>query len=110
MLRDAGELLTQHMLDYSTRIDTAYCMTDDALTVALTAKFTPDSKGVKLETTINFVAERIKDKAKMVFTDAPPADFGKDDIPWPETAKRQPITCGYSRGYKRVMRSKRGLK
>jgi len=62
-IRLMGSQVEALLLDYMTEIDKAYLvMGDDPLSVGMTIKVSPSSGGVKVETAMNFVTGRIKDK------------------------------------------------
>jgi hypothetical protein len=47
-------------------MEDVYCAGDEPLAVALKVKFMEDPKGVKVETEISFVKERVKEKWAVV--------------------------------------------
>lgn len=63
ILTETSEMLKGHLLDYQQAIDEAYCEAENALSVNLKAKFAPKDSGIKIDTSIEFVAEKIKDAA-----------------------------------------------
>ena len=58
------KMLNQQLFDYKKEMEEAYCKSDNALDVALKVKYTPCGSGVKIETSINFVADRVKDSMR----------------------------------------------
>lgn len=63
VLREVGEMLSAHLFDYRNALEEAYCRLDDPLTVNLAAKFSEGKEGIKVDTAINFVSDRVKDKS-----------------------------------------------
>ena len=57
------------MSNYRADLDRAYLNADGDFSVAVTHKFSPKGSGVSVESSINFVAERIKDKTTSVVDD-----------------------------------------
>ena len=56
--------LNQHLVDYRTEINEAYCgIEDGALSVNLSAKFSEAADGIKVDTSISFTKEKVKDGA-----------------------------------------------
>jgi len=56
-----------HLKDYTKQIDQAYCeQEDDVLKISLNVKLSPDANGIKIVTTISFVANKIKDGGILV--------------------------------------------
>ena len=54
--------LEGHLKDYMTQIDEAYCgQEDDMLNISLGAKLSPDANGIKITTSMSFVADKVKD-------------------------------------------------
>lgn len=65
-----GSQVEALLFDYQTELDRAYlAMGDDPLSIALTVKILPASGGVKIETAMNFVTGRIKDKVSGSITE-----------------------------------------
>jgi len=65
-ITETGDMLQGHLWDYRKSIDEAYCECDNALTVTLKAKYSPSGSGVKIDTAIDFIAEKIKDSSSRI--------------------------------------------
>ena len=59
----AGEKIQGHLFDYEKALIEAYLKADDSvLTVDLKAKFSEERAIIRIDTSISFVAEKVKDK------------------------------------------------
>ena len=57
-----------HLFDYAPEINGAYLNLDEgALTVNMSAKFSEDKNCLKVETSISFTAEKIKDRGTILY-------------------------------------------
>ena len=71
--------LEGHLKDYMEQIDTAYCdQEDDVLSISLGAKLSPDTNGIKIVTTITFIANKIKDGGILVVDENQRQLFGEN--------------------------------
>ena len=62
VLNETVDMFEGHLFDYRHDINLAYLDADDALSVSLRVKYSPNGSGVKIDTSIEFVKEKIKDK------------------------------------------------
>lgn len=90
------------LLEHQTEIDAAYLRLggEDPLSISLTVKVSPGDNGNNVETNINCVTDRLKDKARGTVDEEqgklfPPSDFWNEDgtqpkIRWPFTIHPKP--------------------
>lgn len=60
--REVARQVMMLMGNYENDIETAYCSSDDKFKIAFGVTFSPAGSGMKIETNMNFVAERVRDK------------------------------------------------
>jgi len=63
-VQEAGNLIAILLQEHQEAIEEAYLKTEaDSITINFTVKIKPGAKGNEINTTINFVSERVKDSA-----------------------------------------------
>lgn len=96
------DMFHNHLRDYQPGIEEAYCRADNTLEVTLKVKYSAAKMGIKIDTQIAFVAEKIKDTSSG-YCDEQQLEL----VMPPRRAKplvRKEVDCGYSEGLKRRLR------
>lgn len=95
VLKRAGEMLTQNLIDYSDGIEKAYTMAEDKFKVTLGATFSPEGSGTKVKTEIAFVPEKVKDHSEAIVAANGESVQKELDLHFPEPSKAK-ITHSYA--------------
>ena len=66
VMRAAMLSIKNHFLAHRNEMEDVYCSCDEPLAVTLKLKFSEDKNGVRVETEISFIKERVKEKCAVV--------------------------------------------
>lgn len=87
IIEETANMIRGQLYDYQKKIDTAYCGVEGAFTVSLSVKFEPRGSGIKIDTSISFTPEKIKDKASKLID--PSAPRQKDALPFTFASEKE---------------------
>lgn len=105
------QMLERHLRDYKKDMNEAYLKAEGPLDVTLKAKYSApqNGDGTKIDTSITFVAEKIKDSMKAT-VDEKQRELFDDKAPKVVPLHPPKVQAGYTKGQWRVMKSRNGLK
>lgn len=76
-VQEAGNLINALLQEHQEEIETAYNKTEaDSISISFSVKIKPGTKGNEINTTINFVSERVKDSASGTVDESQLSVFG----------------------------------